>query len=64
MNIELSQHHFNMGTRRHTTMKHLWRSRCCCGQYFLAATEELAKMALDTHIESEEPFPSFEELKQ
>jgi hypothetical protein len=46
-----------MGTRRHKDVPYLWRSRCCCGQWFLAPTEDKAKAAIAQHLSEEEPFP-------
>jgi hypothetical protein len=57
MDINIKQLHMQNHIRRHSAVPYLWRSRCSCGEWFLAATEELARLALETHIASEEPFP-------
>lgn len=55
--MDLKTLHFNLGTRRHKDVPYMWRSRCCCGMWFLAASEELAKAAIENHLSQEEPFP-------
>ena len=55
--MDIKQLHMKNHVRRHSDIPFMWRSRCSCGVWFLAATEELAQMALDQHIAAEEPFP-------
>lgn len=55
--INIKQLHMTNHVRRHKDIPHLWRSRCSCGQWFLAPTKNLARTALNQHIASEEPFP-------
>lgn len=49
--------HFRAGVERHSAVPYLWRARCYCGEYFLAASEEAATMGLTQHIEANDPFP-------
>lgn len=55
--MDVKQLHIQNHIRRHTALPHLWRARCSCGEWFLAASEEMARLALHQHIEAEEPFP-------
>jgi hypothetical protein len=55
--MDLKQLHLVASVRRHSAIPWLWRSACTCGEWFLAGTEERARLAIDTHITAEEPFP-------
>lgn len=44
---------------RHTAIPWLWRARCVCGWEAFAPSEERAKLAATSHVESEEAFPDY-----
>lgn len=54
---DYKQLHLVAHVRRHAALPYLWRGVCTCGWYALAASEARARMGLDHHISSEEPFP-------
>jgi len=48
-------HHTSV--QRHAEVPYLWRARCSCGWFALAADKSKADMAASQHIYEEEPFP-------
>jgi hypothetical protein len=55
--MDLKQLHLVATVQPHTDIPYLWRSACTCGEWFLAPSEARARLAIQTHIEREEPFP-------
>jgi hypothetical protein len=55
--MDLKQLHLVASVQRHASVPYLWRSTCTCGEWFLAHSEDRARLAVRTHIEREEPFP-------
>lgn len=45
--------------RRHTDVPYLWKVRCSCGWYALAPDAAKARMAGNSHLSEEEPFPTY-----
>lgn len=43
--------------QRHKAIPFLWRARCTCGWFAIAANEARAQAAADNHLSEEEPFP-------
>jgi hypothetical protein len=52
--------HIGVPPQRHSLVPFLWKVRCSCGWFALAASEIACRAAFHSHQLAEEPFPSDE----
>lgn len=51
--------HIPRQPQQHTGARYMWRVSCSCGWYALAGNREHCLLAINAHLDEEEPFPSY-----